>query len=100
MYLRVRPDKVAEFRTVYGSHGEWAMLFRRAPGYLGTELLESTTDPTSYVTLDRWETGAAWEAFLHAWPQEYAALDQQSESLVLEEVEVGAFGRWTPQPTT
>jgi heme-degrading monooxygenase HmoA len=89
--FRPRPDKVAEFRTVYGGQGDWATLFGRARGYLGTELLQSMTDPLTYMTLDRWETSEAWEAFIRTWPSEYAALDRRCESLVLEETHVGAF---------
>lgn len=89
--FRARPDKAAEFRAAYGSPGAWASLFRRAPGYLGTELLESTTDPTTYLTVDRWESAEAWAAFLRAWPEEYAALDRRCESLTAAEEEVGAF---------
>jgi heme-degrading monooxygenase HmoA len=89
--FRARPDKAAEFRAVYGPLGEWAALFRGRPGYVGTELLESTSEPTAYVTLDRWESAEAWEGFLRIWAKEYAALDRRCEALVLDEEEVGAF---------
>ena len=89
--FRARPDKRAEFLAAYGAAGAWATLFGRAAGYLGTELLESATDPTLYVTVDRWESAEAWAAFLESWSEAYAALDQQCESLTSAEVEVGAF---------
>ncbi len=89
--FRARPDKVAEFRAAYGPRGNWAALFRDARGYLGSELLESAADPRTHVTLDRWESAEAWEAFLRARPDEYAALDRRCESLTSDEAEVGAF---------
>lgn len=89
--FRVRPDKADEFRTAYGSDGDWAGLFRRAAGYLGTELLESTTDPSTYLTVDRWESMEAWAAFMRQWREEYAALDRRCESLTMDEVEIGTF---------
>jgi heme-degrading monooxygenase HmoA len=89
--FHVRPEQAGQFRSVYGSQGAWASLFRRGGGYLGTELLESTTDPTIYLTVDRWESADAWAAFLSAWQEDYVALDRQCESLTVAEVEVGAY---------
>ena len=96
MFLRiwkfqVRPGKADEFRTVYGPQGTWAALFRRVAGYLGTDLLQSTTDPNTYFTTDRWESPEAWAAFLRAWGEDYAALDRRCESLTIAETEVGEF---------
>ena len=89
--FRVRSDKADEFRATYGSAGAWAGLFHRAAGFLGTELLQSTNEPDTYLTLDRWESAEAWAAFLQALPEDYAALDQRCDSLTLQEVEVGVF---------
>jgi heme-degrading monooxygenase HmoA len=96
MFVRIwrfqaRSDKAEEFRAAYGSAGAWAALFRRGAGYLGTEFLESTADPSTYITLDRWETAEAWHAFLREWPEAYAALDRQCEALTIAESEIGAF---------
>ena len=88
---RVRPDKTDRFRIVYGPTGAWADLFGRAAGYQGTELLQSASEPDTYVTLDRWESAEAWAAFLQAWPEDYAALDQRCDSLTVAETEVGGF---------
>jgi heme-degrading monooxygenase HmoA len=89
--FRARPDKADEFRSAYGLAGAWASLFGRAAGYLGTELLESTTEPTTYLTVDRWESAEAWAALLRVWPEDYAAVDRQCESFTIAEVEVGTF---------
>ena len=94
--FRVPPDKAAGFRAAYGSDGPWTRLFGRAAGYLGTELLESTNDPGTYLTVDRWESAEAWAAFLREWPADYAALDRRCESLTVAEVEVGAFSEPAP----
>jgi heme-degrading monooxygenase HmoA len=88
---RVRPGKADEFRTVYGPTGAWAGLFGRVGGYLGTELLQSATEPDTYVTLDRWESAEAWAAFLRAYSEEYAELDLRCDSLTADEIEVGGF---------
>jgi quinol monooxygenase YgiN len=91
--FRARADKAAEFRAAYGSSGAWAALFRRGTGYLGTEFLESTADPAIYVTVDRWESAAAWDVFLREWSDDYAALDRTCEDLTVAEEEIGAFQR-------
>lgn len=89
--FRVRPESADQFRAAYGTHGVWASLFGRAGGYLGTELLQSTTDPTTYLTVDRWESVEAWAAFLRTWADDYTALDRQCDSLTVAELELGAF---------
>ena len=37
----------------YGPEGDWARLFRTAPGFLGTTLLKGEGPPPEYLTLDR-----------------------------------------------
>jgi heme-degrading monooxygenase HmoA len=89
--LRARADKNAEFRECYGPGGAWAVLFRRGAGYLGTELFESTTEAASYLAVDRWESAEAWQKFLRAWSEDYAALDEMCHHLTVTEAEIGAF---------
>lgn len=89
--FHVRPEKEAEFRAAYSPAGSWAQLFGRVAGYCGTELLQSANDPTTYFTLDLWESPEAWAAFLRAWGEDYATLDHRCESLTVSEVEIGEF---------
>jgi len=89
--FRVQPGKTSEFRAAYCAGGTWASLFQQSPGYVGTELLESVEDPDVYVTVDRWESGDAWAAFLRLRSAEYEALDRECESMTASEDEVGAF---------
>jgi heme-degrading monooxygenase HmoA len=74
------PARVAEFERDYGANGAWASLFRRGAGYLGTELFRSATDPTRYLTVDRWVSRAAYDAFRTAFGAEYTALDARCEA--------------------
>src|SRR3954453_4667863 len=41
---RIDAEHVEAFLAAYGSDGEWARLFQRGPGYVGTELYRSTDD--------------------------------------------------------
>ena len=81
------PDaaRVAEFEREYGSEGAWNALFRRGVGYLGTELVRSTTDRSRYLTVDRWISRSAYEAFREAFREEYAALDARCAALTRSE---------------
>jgi heme-degrading monooxygenase HmoA len=62
---RFRPleGQESEFERAYGPSGEWALLFGRDDGYLGTELLRRSEDSREYLTLDRWVSRAAYETF-------------------------------------
>lgn len=84
------PARVAEFEQAYGGGGAWAVLFRRGEGYLGTELFRSTADPSRYITVDRWTSRFAYEAFHTAFAEEYAALDTRCEALTQTERLVAA----------
>jgi heme-degrading monooxygenase HmoA len=85
----VRPEHRSAFEQAYGPTGDWATLFGRGAGYVGTELV-ALSDPGSYLTLDRWESAAAFAQFEHAWSQGYAELDQRLALLTDEETFIGA----------
>ena len=81
----------SEFERAYGPSGEWALLFGRGDGYLGTELLRRSDDSREYLTLDRWASRRAYEAFRARWSSEYRRLDERLEELTEEEAPLGAF---------
>ena len=62
----VPPGRQSEFEAHYGPEGDWVRLFRRATGYLGSELLQDRADPQRYLTVDRWTSPEAWRAFRDA----------------------------------
>jgi heme-degrading monooxygenase HmoA len=79
----VRPENAAEFERHYGPHGSWATLFRKASGYIRTELYKGA--PGEFLTLDFWETAETWLEFKAARGAEYAELDAQLETLTERE---------------
>jgi heme-degrading monooxygenase HmoA len=87
----VRPDQVAAFEALYGADGDWARIFRRADGYLETRLFRDTARPTRYLTVDRWLSRAAYEAFARASGSAYAALDRRGDALTVRERRLGSF---------
>ena len=85
--FRPRNDLVTEFEAAYGPNGDWARLFHRAQGFLGTTLLKDEY----YLTIDRWVTKAAYEKFMQDFQAEFAALDRRCESMTQLEEQVGEF---------
>jgi heme-degrading monooxygenase HmoA len=79
------PRREREFEEAYGSTGPWAALFRRDPGFLGTDLVAPREPGGWYRTIDRWESAAAYERFKQMWDAEYVALDLACEALTLHE---------------
>lgn len=80
-----------EFEKAYGANGEWVRFFKQGDGYLGTELLRREDGIRIYVTIDRWKSKNAYEAFRNKWRGEYEALDRQHESLMERETLFGLF---------
>ncbi len=87
----VRAEHAAAFEELYGAEGDWARLFRRAEGYVETRLYRDTATPTLYLTIDRWRSRAAFEAFVRAAGPAYAALDSRGDTLTVRERRLGAF---------
>ena len=84
---RAHPDKLEAFERAYGPDGDWARLFGKADGFLGTELLRG--EGGAYATIDRWRGESDWKAFLERYGEEYRALDTSLESLTLGEEDLG-----------
>jgi len=86
----IKPEKQQTFLDVYGPEGNWAQLFRRAEGYLGTELLQSD-QPATFITIDRWDRVADFERFKDRFKSEYQQLDARFEQLTVSERKLGTY---------
>ena len=78
-------DRASGFAEAYGPEGPWVAFFRKADGYRGTDLFRRTVAPPCFLTLDRWETRAAYESFRRERAAEYSALDAVCEGLTVRE---------------
>lgn len=98
----VRAGCEAAFAALYGAGGDWVALFREFDGYIGTELLRDAADPlahervkqdsaTRFVTIDRWASQAAYDAFLTASEPRYAHIDARGDALTSAEHCLGRF---------
>ncbi len=89
--FRPRPGREREFEAAYGPDGDWARFFRGGDGYLGTDLLRAGGGEGRYVTIDRWTSKAAYEAFRARLLAEYEAIDRRCEALTERETALGTF---------
>lgn len=87
----VRPEHVSSFRRAYGGEGAWVALFRLSPEYCGTELCSDPANPLRFVTIDRWTSRAAYDAFCTGQRAAYAEIDRVCEAFTENERLLGAF---------
>jgi heme-degrading monooxygenase HmoA len=80
-----------EFASAYGADGVWSIMFGKARGYLGTTLYRPSNPGDRWLTIDRWDSFAAFEGFLGAFGDEYRALDSELKDVAGVEEFVGAF---------
>jgi heme-degrading monooxygenase HmoA len=81
----------AAFEQAYGPDGDWALLFRTARGYCGTELLRDDAMAGRYMTIDRWERPEDFARFKQMSAAAYEALDRKFETITAGEAKIGAF---------
>lgn len=89
---QVKADRIAEFEKIYASNGDWAELFKKSKGFLGTKLFHSLEHPQLFTTIDQWESIKDYKAFLSQWKEEYEKLDKECEGLTEHESCLGTFG--------
>ena len=91
-----RPGKAEDFERKYAAGGAWDLLFRKAEGFVGTELLRPDDAGGSYLTIDRWRSAAAFAEFMRANGDAYSRLDAECESLTADESRIGTFSSVAP----
>ena len=87
---RVSASSADAFERAYGPRGDWARLFARAQGYIGTELLRIDGGDT-YLTIDRWAGRSEFDDAKRMLHDDYDALDRRCEAYTLEETSLGVF---------
>ena len=89
--FRVISGMEKQFERAYGADGEWVRCFRCHRAYIRTDLLRDAQEAGRYLTVDIWESEAAYEAFRTAHGYEYKEIDARCETLTQSEREVGRF---------
>ena len=85
------PGRESNFAAAYSSQGAWAQLFERADGFVGTRLLSPEEAGGSWLTLDEWESRAAFDRFQDEYGEAYRSLDEELAELTADERFIGAF---------
>ena len=75
----------------YGPSATWSELFRQAPGFVETRLLEDRDTRLHYITVDRWRDMDAFQVFRKRYANQYAELDAACEALTSSERCLGSF---------
>ena len=86
-----RADRVTEFEQSYASSGAWAELFRRSEGFRGTTLLRDAENARRFLTIDSWDSAAAFAAMRERFGKEYGELDRRCAALTESERRIGEF---------
>ena len=87
----VKAEKKSAFERIYGADGDWANLFNRDAGYLGTELHQDISNNLRYLTVDYWVSKKARDNFREKFSVEFERLDEKCESLTEREIFLGDF---------
>jgi len=87
----VNRDRLSEYERAYAPAGDWAQLFRRAKGFIETALLRDRDDRTRFITIDTWESRAAYDKFRADFDADYLALDARTEAFTESERRIGVF---------
>ena len=67
----------------------WAQLFRRDARYLGTRFRRDVGAARVYVTMDMWESRAAYREFREKYAAEYEKLDRECAGMTMREKGLG-----------
>jgi heme-degrading monooxygenase HmoA len=89
--FRVAPEHQPEFEKTYAPQGAWATLFAQSSEFRGTQLLRDPAVPGRYLTIDSWQSAAAFDQFKEQNVAAYKQLDQRCEPLTAYELKLGAF---------
>jgi heme-degrading monooxygenase HmoA len=67
------------FEAAYGSSGDWVALFKTDTAYRNTRLVRDVTRERCYLTLDTWDSEAAYDQFRRVNSVRYEAIDRACE---------------------
>ncbi len=87
----VKQEFTEEFQNIYNYDGAWVKLFKKAQGYIGTELLMDSENNNRFVTIDRWDSAESRAEFMIKFSSQYKELDLLCDELTVRENLLGEF---------
>ena len=89
--FEVRSEFLDEFLKAYSPGGAWTQLFKKADGYMSTELVRDLDNPNRFLTIDRWTGKTLYLAFRKKFAKEHQKLDSACERFTISETYLGEF---------
>jgi quinol monooxygenase YgiN len=86
-----RPERVADFESLYRPDGPWVELFRESPAFVSTTLMKDLRNPHRFVIADRWTSERMYEEFKRDHAGRYGELSERGARLYSREAEIGRF---------
>jgi len=87
----VKEEHQTEFENIYGPEGEWVQLFRKAEGYITTDLHQDISNTNRFITVDFWNTKKDRDSFRKKYSKEFELLDEHCELFTNQEKLIGDF---------
>lgn len=87
----VKDDHRDQFIAIYSPDGAWSKLFSKHPGFIRTELIQDSSNPNRFVTIDHWVSLSAYSDMKHRSRNEYKAIDEHCEVFTVDENYIGVF---------
>ena len=85
------PGRERDFAAAYSGQGVWAQLFAKSEAFSGIRLLAADETGGPWLTLDEWNSRAAFDRFTDAHGEAYRELDEELAGLTADEEFIGAF---------
>jgi len=74
-----KEEHLEEFKRIYGPAGNWVQLFRKANGYIATDLHQDISYSKRFITVDFWNTKESRDNFRNRFSKEFELLDEHCE---------------------
>ncbi len=94
MYMweyHVNPNHINDFEKAYGPTGDWVQLFKKAEGYIETELHKDINNEGRYITVDYWQSKEFCMNFRDKFKNEFNEIDERCEAYTIKEISLGEF---------
>lgn len=87
----VKTEYKMTFEEFYSPGGRWTQLFKKAKGFIRTELFHDELDSVKYITIDYWVSKSHQNEFILTYANDYKQLDTECAMFATKERYVGEF---------
>ena len=76
--MKVKFKERDQFEKFYDPKGEWVKFFSAAPGYFGTDVLESGEGDGIFLVIDEWESEETYNEFVKSRKADFDLLEEKA----------------------